>query len=97
MRYVAATVSLLTTPHTDKTLQSLANGVLVTRSKAMPIGLGLTQKDASKEWRPRSAIKVCVSTALSKKDTEKAGIIIRHAITTVMKGKKWQRQAERGD
>lgn len=30
------------------------------------------------------ALKVCVTSGLSKKEVEKAGIIIRHAITKVM-------------
>lgn len=57
----------------------------------MPQALGSSPKDQEREWQPRPALKVCVTTGLSKKETEKAGIVIRHAITTVMKGKKWQR------
>lgn len=30
------------------------------------------------------ALKVCVTNGLSKKEMEKAGIVIRHAITKVM-------------
>jgi serine palmitoyltransferase len=57
----------------------------------MPVALGATPKDLIKEWQPVPALKVCITTGLNKKETEKAGIIIRHAVTTVMKGKKWQR------
>lgn len=32
----------------------------------------------------RPALKVCVTTGLSKKEIEKAGVTIRHAITKVM-------------
>ncbi|KAF2169765.1 hypothetical protein M409DRAFT_64779 [Zasmidium cellare ATCC 36951] len=71
--------------------ECLANGVLITRLKSMPPALGMSPKDQEKEWQPRPALKVCVTTGLSKKETEKAGIVIRHAITAVMKGKKWQR------
>ena len=56
----------------------------------MPAALGVAPKDLDKEWQPRAALKICITTGLSKKETEKAGITIRHAITTVMKGKKWQ-------
>lgn len=70
--------------------ECLANGVLITRLKSMPLALGMQPKDLEKEWQPQPALKVCVTTGLSKKETEKAGIIIRHAITTIMKGKKWQ-------
>ncbi|RMX77212.1 hypothetical protein D0869_10044 [Hortaea werneckii] len=74
--------------------ESLANGVLITRLKAMPPALGVAEKDLVKEWAPAPGIKVCVTTGLNKKDTEKAGTIIRHAITSVMKGKKWQRDRQ---
>ncbi|KAI7212233.1 serine palmitoyltransferase [Hortaea werneckii] len=74
--------------------ESLANGVLITRLKAMPPALGVAEKDLIKEWAPAPGIKVCVTTGLNKKDTEKAGTIIRHAITSVMKGKKWQKDRQ---
>ncbi|OQN97178.1 hypothetical protein B0A51_18954 [Rachicladosporium sp. CCFEE 5018] len=73
--------------------EALANGVLITRLKAMPPALGATPKDLIKEWKPKPALKVCVTTGLNKREIEKAGIVVRHAITTVMKSKKWQRQA----
>lgn len=71
--------------------QALANGVLITRLKPMPKALGIPLRDLEREWSPRPALKVCVTTGLSKKETEKAGTTIRHAITTVMKSRKWQR------
>lgn len=75
--------------------QTLANGVLIARLKQMPSALGVSQRDLQREWQPKPALKVCVTSGLSKKETEKAGIIIRHAITTVMKGKNWQRNRPR--
>lgn len=36
------------------------------------------------EWPVAPALKVSVTSGLSKKDIEKAGITIRHAITKVM-------------
>jgi serine palmitoyltransferase len=57
----------------------------------MPLALGATPKDLIKEWHAQPALKVCITTGLTKKETEKAGIIVRHAVTSVMKGKKWQR------
>jgi serine palmitoyltransferase len=57
----------------------------------MPLAIGATPKDLLKEWKPLPALKVCVTSGLSKRDTERAGVVIRHAITTVMKSKKWQR------
>ncbi|WPH04348.1 serine palmitoyltransferase 1 [Acrodontium crateriforme] len=71
--------------------EALTNGVLITRLKSMPVALGVAPRDTQREWQPRPSLKVCITTGLSKKETEKAGVIIRHAITTVMKGKKWQR------
>lgn len=71
--------------------QALANGVLITRLKAMPLALGATVKDLTKEWKPQPALKVCVTTGLSKRDVERAGVVVRHAVTAVLKSKKWQR------
>ena len=51
---------------------------------------GLQPRDAAKEYQPPAALKVCATTALTKKETEKAGIAIRHAITAVMKRTKGQ-------
>jgi serine palmitoyltransferase len=62
--------------------QCLANGVLITRLKAFPLGLGVNPRDAG--WQPTPALKVCVTSGLTKKETEKAGITIRHAITKVI-------------
>lgn len=64
---------------------------MITRLKCPPLALGSTPRDIEIEWQPRPALKVCLTTGLSKKETEKAGIVIRHAITTVLKSKKWQR------
>ncbi|KAK5172854.1 serine palmitoyltransferase component [Saxophila tyrrhenica] len=88
----------LSTADQDSLLQdcvdeALANGVLITRLKGMPSPLGVAPRDLQKEWQPRPALKVCVTNALSRKETERAGTVIRHAITTVMRGKKWQRQS----
>ncbi|KAI9852542.1 MAG: serine palmitoyltransferase component [Thelocarpon superellum] len=60
--------------------ESLANGVLITRSHRM--SSDVTAKDIP--WQAPPALKVCVTTGLSRKETEKAGITIRHAITKVM-------------
>lgn len=67
-------------------LQCQANSVLITRLKSMPAALGVTPRDQG--WQPQPAVKVCVTTGLTKKETEKAGIIIRHAITKIMTRKK---------
>lgn len=73
--------------------EALANGVLLTRLKSMPVALGLSPKDVDKEWQPQPALKVCVTTGLTRKEMEKAGVIIRHAITTVMKSRKWTQRS----
>jgi hypothetical protein len=36
------------------------------------------------KWQVQPALKVCITSGLSKKDVEKAGVTIRHAITKVM-------------
>ncbi|KIH93463.1 serine palmitoyltransferase [Sporothrix brasiliensis 5110] len=63
--------------------ESLTNGVLITRLKTQPITSGMTSAELT-EWPVSPALKVCVTSGLSKKDIEKAGVTIRHAITKVM-------------
>jgi hypothetical protein len=48
----------------------------------MPPATGSTSKEQG--WQVQPALKVCVTTGLSKKETEKAGVTIRHAITKVL-------------
>ncbi|KAK3207582.1 hypothetical protein GRF29_103g1417836 [Pseudopithomyces chartarum] len=67
----------------------LANGVLVTRLKAYPLALGANPRDGG--WQPTPAIKLCVTSGLTKKETEKAGITIRHAVTKIVKSNKWSK------
>ncbi|KXL42947.1 hypothetical protein M433DRAFT_149932 [Acidomyces richmondensis BFW] len=74
----------------DVVEEALANGVLITRLKAMPPALGVADKDLVKEWRPQPAVKVCVTNGLGRREVEKAGTVIRHAVTAVMRGRKWQ-------
>ncbi|KAE8450034.1 hypothetical protein EG329_007173 [Mollisiaceae sp. DMI_Dod_QoI] len=71
--------------------ETLANGVLITRLKSMPVASGSNGKDD--EWKLQPAIKVCITTGLSKKEIEKAGVIIRHAITKVLTRKTSQKLA----
>jgi serine palmitoyltransferase len=66
--------------------QCLANAVLITRLKSFPLGLGLNPRDAG--WQPSPALKVCVTSGLTKKETEKAGTVIRHAITKIVSRRK---------
>lgn len=58
--------------------QTLANGVLITRLKSIPPA---NSKDAG--WEAQPALKVCITSGLSRKEIEKAGTTIRHAITKV--------------
>jgi serine palmitoyltransferase len=62
--------------------ECLANNVMITRLKTRPFDYAIKAKDST--WSAQPALKVCVTSALSKKDIEKAGITIRHAITKVM-------------
>ncbi|KAI9716710.1 MAG: serine palmitoyltransferase component [Chrysothrix sp. TS-e1954] len=66
--------------------EALANGVLITRLKSMPGALGIAAKDQT--WQASPALKVCLTTGLSKKEVEKAGVTIRHAITKVVNRRK---------
>ncbi|KAI0002363.1 aminotransferase class I and II [Xylariaceae sp. FL0662B] len=62
--------------------EALANGVLITRLKCIPLINSIGVKDGSLHIKP--ALKVCITGGLSKKEIEKAGVTIRHAITKVM-------------
>ncbi|KAL8289353.1 hypothetical protein RB601_005305 [Gaeumannomyces tritici] len=63
--------------------ESLANGVWITRMRTKPVTDAISPKEKSFKVTP--ALKVSVTSGLSKKDTERAGTTIRHAITKVMK------------
>ena len=62
--------------------ECLNQGILITRLKQMPPGLGVALKDQG--WQSTPALKVCVTTGLTKKELEKAGTVVRHAITKVV-------------
>ena len=62
--------------------QALTNGVMITRLKISPFSHSIGPGDGT--WVVRPALKVCVTSGLSRKETEKAGATIRHAITKVM-------------
>ncbi|KAK2763683.1 serine palmitoyltransferase component [Emmonsiellopsis sp. PD_33] len=64
--------------------EALANGVLITRLKS--IEDNVVPKKIATPAPP--ALKVCMTTGLTKKEVEKAGTIIRHAITKVMRQKR---------
>lgn len=55
---------------------------MITRLKTRPYAQAIAAKDGS--WAVQPTLKVCVTSALSKKEIEKAGVTIRHAITKVM-------------
>ncbi|KAJ2976652.1 hypothetical protein NQ176_g4824 [Zarea fungicola] len=62
--------------------ESLANGVMISRLKTGMYANVMTSK--TNDWYAQPALKVCVTSGLSKKDVEKAGTTIRHAISKVM-------------
>jgi len=65
--------------------QCLAQGVLVTRAKALSAAASGAKSDV---YTHRPALKVCMTNGLSRKEVEKAGITIRHAITKIMTRKR---------
>lgn len=77
MRYCSLSISLITSTNSR---QTLLNGVLITRLKSMPGAPGGKEEG----WKLQPALKVCVTTGLSKKEIEKAAVTIRHAITKVL-------------
>ncbi|KAI9778488.1 MAG: serine palmitoyltransferase component [Candelina submexicana] len=62
--------------------EALTNGVLITRLKSMPRALHTTAKQA--EWELQPALKVCITIGLTRKEIERAGTTIRHAITKMV-------------
>ncbi|KAL8742724.1 MAG: hypothetical protein Q9190_004835 [Brigantiaea leucoxantha] len=66
--------------------ECLNNGVMITRLKSMPRPINATSKEVG--WELQPALKVCITSGLSRKETEKAGVVIRHAITKVMNRKR---------
>lgn len=66
--------------------ETMANGVLITRLKSMPRAINATGKDIG--WELQPALKVCITSGLSRKEVERAGITIRHAITKVVSKKR---------
>lgn len=66
-------------------MQCLAQNVLITRVKRLAAGPSGAKTDI---YSPLPALKVCVTTGLTKKEIEKAGITIRHAITKILSRKR---------
>ncbi|KAH7122871.1 pyridoxal phosphate-dependent transferase [Dactylonectria macrodidyma] len=62
--------------------EALTNGVMITRTKTRPYAHVIKPKDGT--WFAQPSLRICITSALSKKDVEKAGVTIRHAITKVM-------------
>ncbi|KAL8936865.1 MAG: hypothetical protein Q9216_004708 [Gyalolechia sp. 2 TL-2023] len=66
--------------------EALTNGVMMTRLKSMPRAMHVTAKEIG--WELQPALKVCITTGLTRKETERTGTVIRHAITKVMKARR---------
>ena len=64
--------------------QCLANSVLIARRKSIPISTNSKEVD----FVAQPALKVCVTSGLTRKEIERAGITIRHAVTKVVKQRK---------
>lgn len=83
MRYVAGSdLRAVSLPS-----QALAQGVLITRAKNLPAGVGSTGS-RQEVYIPAPALKVCLTVGLSKKEVERAGITIRHVITKILTRKR---------
>ncbi|KIX06894.1 uncharacterized protein Z518_04870 [Rhinocladiella mackenziei CBS 650.93] len=65
--------------------ECLSQNVLITRVKTLPAGPAGAKSDI---YMPLPALKVCLTLGLTKKEIEKAGIIIRHAITKILTRKR---------
>ena len=62
--------------------EALSNGVMITRLKTMPVPPSSTAKEQG--WQLQPALKILVSGGLSRKEIEKAGTVVRHAVTKVL-------------
>jgi serine palmitoyltransferase len=62
----------------------LANGVLISRTKRLRPAVSAAGRHDRLEWQAPPALKVCVTIGLTRKEIEKAGTTIRHAITKVV-------------
>jgi hypothetical protein len=70
-------------------LQSLKKDVFVTKVRAMPIAIGSNSRE--QPWQPRPALKVCMTSGLTKKEVESAGTNIRRSLHVVMERRKFKR------
>ncbi|KAL9107124.1 MAG: hypothetical protein Q9227_007904 [Pyrenula ochraceoflavens] len=61
--------------------ETLTNNVLITRLKSLPTNSNNPKEPA---FQPQPALKICLTIGLTKKEIERAGITIRHAITRIM-------------
>lgn len=59
---------------------------MITRLKSMPRGQHASAKEIG--WELQPALKVCLTSGLTKKEIERAGVVIRHAITKIMKSRR---------
>ncbi|KAG4305063.1 hypothetical protein PORY_001233 [Pneumocystis oryctolagi] len=59
--------------------ESLNNGVLITRVKKI---------NSQETWKFDPSIRVCINIGLSKKEIEKSAIIVKSAVTKILKSKK---------
>ncbi|KAL8656584.1 MAG: hypothetical protein Q9210_000122 [Variospora velana] len=66
--------------------EALANSVMMTRLKSTPRGINVTGKEVG--WELQPALKVCITSGLTRKEIERTGTVIRHAITKVMKARR---------
>lgn len=59
---------------------------MMTRLKSMPRGINVTAKEVG--WELQPGLKVCLTLGLTRKEVERTGTVIRHAITKVMKARR---------
>ena len=78
------------TPTNPQINQCLNQSILITRQKTLSAEpSGGNPKKTADVYSPPPALKVCLTTGLTKKEVEKAGVAIRHAIAKVLGRKKF--------
>ncbi|KIW00396.1 uncharacterized protein PV09_08105 [Verruconis gallopava] len=69
--------------------EALRKDVLVTKVRHMPLAIGVSSRE--QPWQPQPALKVCMTSGLTKKEVESAGQTIRRSLHTVMEKRKFKR------
>lgn len=75
-------------PRTGSTSSSLTAAASSATRRRRHGGDAAAAAAAAADWQPAPALKVCVTVGLSRKEIERAGITVRHAVTKIVSRRK---------